>query len=101
MATSTLKWVEKCHLTMCSEGDRKGILENVPHDYLMDTASILEDKNERDTVFPLHELMVKGKGQMEEADKRSVVIQGAQCQERSLPGMRRSRVIQDLASRGV
>lgn len=69
MATSTLKRVEKYHLTMCPEGDRKGILENAPHDYLMDTASILEDKNERDTVFPLHEFMVKGKGQMKRLTK--------------------------------
>lgn len=99
MTMSTLKWVGKCHLTVCPEEDRKGILVNALHDFLTGTASVLEDNSERDTVFLLHELMVKCKRQTEEADTRSVVIQGAQHQERDLPGTRRGRVIQDLTSR--
>lgn len=85
---------------MCPEGDIKGMLVNAPDDYLTGGASVLEDNSERDTVFPLLELMVKCKRQMEEADTRSVVIQGAQHQERGLPGTHRGRVIQDLSSRG-
>lgn len=38
---------------------------------------------------------------MEEADAQSLVLQGAQCQERGLLGIHSSRVIQDLASGGL
>lgn len=34
MAISNLKWVRKCHLTVCPEGERKGIFGNAPEDYL-------------------------------------------------------------------
>lgn len=44
MATSKLKWVRKCHLTMCLD------------DYLTGAVSGLEDNKERGVVFSLGEL---------------------------------------------
>lgn len=60
----------------------------IPDDGLTGAASGLEDNKERRVVFTLHEIMVWNRGQGDEADAQLMVIQGAQCQERGLLGMR-------------
>lgn len=60
----------------------------IPDDGLTGAASGLEDNKERRVVFTLCEIMVWNRGQGDEADAQSMVIQGAQCQERGLLGMR-------------